>query len=109
MEQIMRKPEQFAPALGDERMDRLVGIKEARPGHVGNLAGKRGGAMAAVKRVVAVPQRQPVVEIASFHKADGDIAGHVDSSMRAAFAGVFIALWWYRIGAASRSQPVILR
>src|SRR3546814_1657678 len=42
--EIMDEAEQFALGLGDERMDRLVGVEETHPGRGGDVGGKRGGA-----------------------------------------------------------------
>src|SRR3546814_14354600 len=55
---IMDEAEQFALGLGDERMDRLVGVEETHPGRGGDVGGKRGGAAAAVEFIIALPQRR---------------------------------------------------
>src|SRR3546814_14543765 len=70
---IMDEAEQFALGLGDERMDRLVGVEETHPGRGGDVGGKRGGAAAAVEFIIALPQRQPAVEIALHRRADPEI------------------------------------
>ena len=45
--------------LGDQGMDRLVSVEEARPGHPDDLQGQRGRALATIEGVVAVPQNLP--------------------------------------------------
>src|SRR3546814_18004613 len=71
--EIMDEAEQFALGLGDERMDRLVGVEETHPGRGGDVGGKRGGAAAAVEFIIALPQRQPAVEIALHRRADPEL------------------------------------
>ena len=44
VKEIMREAEQFAAALRDQRMHRLVGIEEAPPCHPCDIGGKRGRA-----------------------------------------------------------------
>ena len=63
VEEIVREAEQFPAALRDQPMHRLIGIEEARPRHSRDVGGKRGRTRAAVKRVVSVPQGQPLVVV----------------------------------------------
>src|SRR3546814_13353127 len=77
----MDEAEQFALGLGDERMDRLVGVEETHPGRGGDVGGKRGGAAAAVEFIIALPPRQPAVEIALHQRADPEIGGHRYSTL----------------------------
>ena len=77
MKQIMRQPEQFAAALGDQRMHRLIGIEEARPGHRRDVGDKRGRARPAIERVVAVPQWKPLFVVLPGDSANRYVAGHI--------------------------------
>ncbi|CAM2196435.1 protein of unknown function [Paraburkholderia kururiensis] len=72
MEEVMDEAEQAAVALRHECMHGLVAIEEAQPRCARNFAGKRGLAVASVKAVVAVPERQPRFEVLRDDGADGE-------------------------------------
>ena len=74
VKQVMRQPEQRAVAFGDQRMHRLVGIEESAAQVIArDLGRQRGRARAAVERVVAVPQRKPLLVVPAGDKADSEI------------------------------------
>src|ERR1700741_2220558 len=87
MEQIVRKADQSSVVLGDQTMDRFIGVEKAGPRHAGDLGRKRGWTGAAVKRVVAIPQGKPLLEVIRGHEANGEIVGHCSVRDRGGLAG----------------------
>ena len=76
VEQIVGQAEQLSAALRDKPMDRFIRVEKARPRHPGNVSGKCSCALLPVERVVAVPQRKPLVVVLPGHKADSEIVKH---------------------------------
>src|SRR5882762_4312004 len=73
VEKVVHQTEEFAVSLGYEGVHWLVGVKESRPCHLCNFSGK---GRAAVEQVVALPERQPFVEICAGYGANGELGGH---------------------------------
>src|SRR5262249_49317563 len=63
VEQVVREAHELAFALGNARMHRLIGIEEPRPGRLRNLGGQGSRARAAIKGVVVLPKRKPLLEV----------------------------------------------
>src|SRR5260221_3728620 len=59
MKDVMDEAEKLLVELGDQGVNGLVGIEEARPRHLGDRRGNR----ALVKAVIALPERLPPGEI----------------------------------------------
>src|SRR6185437_3887208 len=72
MKEIVNQTEKSPVLLGDHRMDRLIGVEEARPRHLGDL-GRKG---ALVEAVVALPERRPLGEVGGCYGADDQLASH---------------------------------
>jgi len=68
----MREAKQLARAFRDDCMHRLMGVKEAGPGHLGSLRRQRGFTDPTVERVIAVPERLPREEVLLHYGANLD-------------------------------------
>src|SRR5207245_408258 len=77
VEYVVGEAEELAAALRDESVHRFVGVEETRPGHPRDFWGEGRRAGAAIKRVVAVPQREPLVVVFWNDRADGEVSGHL--------------------------------
>src|SRR3984885_3287169 len=69
LKQIVREANQVLAALGDQRMDRLERIKNAREGGVGDLVAP----LSAVKNEIGPPQRLPLRAIRMLNRAHPEI------------------------------------
>src|SRR5580658_2409727 len=76
MQKVVHEAGQFSGVFGDEGVDGLVAVEEARPGEVGDFVGQGGRVFAAVELVVTVPERFPFCEIAWAHVANKNLQGH---------------------------------
>src|SRR5216684_6338020 len=77
VKQVVCQAEQLFAAFRDKTMDRFMGVEEARPRHCCRLGSKRGGTGPSVKRIVSVPQREPLVVVLPGYQADRHLAGNL--------------------------------
>src|SRR5580698_8648036 len=66
--------------LGNDAMHRLIGIEEARPGHLCDFVGQGCWTEAAIELVIAVPEWKPLREVFARDGTD-DWSGHIFSSI----------------------------
>src|SRR5260370_23476317 len=69
VKQVVCQAEQLSVAFRDKTMDRFIGVEEARPRHSCRLGSKRGRTGPPVKRIVSVPQREPLVVVLPGYQA----------------------------------------
>src|SRR5580658_5364733 len=75
----MYQPEDLTRLFGDQRMHRLICIKESSPGHVGDVVGQSCQAFAPIERVIAIPKNLPLMEIGWQNRANHDFVGQIRS------------------------------
>src|ERR1700682_3305358 len=101
MKKIVDQAEKLAVLLSYQCMNRLVGVKETRPGHLRNFDRK----LALVKAVIAFPQWLPLGKIRRAYGTNDQRIGHGDYSTDLNFTTV-VALFCSRTGRyRSRSVP----
>ena len=76
MKEIVREPNQRAITFRNDRVHGFGLVEESRPRRARDLVGQCGRTGPAVERVVAVPQRQPSIEICVLDRTNDEIAGH---------------------------------
>jgi hypothetical protein len=81
MVEVVRQAEEATRCFGHKAMHRLVVVEEARPRRFCHRHRYRRRADALVEGVVALPQRQPLVEVASTGIADFDVREHGFASL----------------------------
>src|SRR5436190_744388 len=76
MEQVVGEARDTPAVLGDQGEHRLGRIEESRPGGPRDLLGERGRTLAAVERVIAIPERTPTGVVAGLDGTDADRLRH---------------------------------
>ena len=74
VEEVVGQAQQAPVLLGDQGVDRFMGVEEPRPGRGGDRRVEVRLALAAVEGVLAVPQGKPLGVVFAGDRADGE--GH---------------------------------
>src|ERR1700760_1768878 len=106
MEQVVRQAKQLAVKLSNQRVHRFIRIEETGPSHLRNFGRESSRSPTPVKRVVSIPQREPLVVILPRYRANHQLVQYAFRSISLTLRDVNTAVGGLRMNKRSAGAQI---